>query len=205
MAVTGVILAGGQARRMGGGDKCLRLLGGRPILAHIIERVRPQVAHLVLSANGDPARFAAFGLEVVADPVPGSVGPLAGILAALDWAAERARESTFIASFPADTPFVPSDLVSRLVGAALGADADLAWAVSNGQRHPATAVWRVGLREDLRAAITVEKLYRIADWTCRYRLVEVPFAVDAVDPFLNINRAADLEAAERFLAGSRVT
>jgi molybdopterin-guanine dinucleotide biosynthesis protein A len=198
VAPAGVIVAGGRSQRMGGGDKFMRPLRGEPILGHVIARSRRQVRALVLNANGDPARLAAFGLPVVSDSVPGYVGPLAGILAGLDWAARQG--SGWLASFTADAPFVPLNLVSRLSEAATGAGADIACAASGGRRHPAIALWRVGLRDPLRAAITSEQLYRVDTWAARYRRVEVDFPVDPIDPFLNINEVADLAAAESALS-----
>ncbi len=198
--IAGVILAGGLSRRMGGGDKCLRELGGRPILAHIVERVRPQVSDLVLNANGDPARFAAFGLPVTADTVTGFAGPLAGVLAGLDWAAANAPQCRRVASFAADAPFLPRDLVARLVAAADRSKADLACAASAGQAHPVFGLWRVDLREALRDALVREQIHKVDRWTARYKLVQVEFPVDPVDPFFNANTVDDLADAERQLS-----
>jgi molybdopterin-guanine dinucleotide biosynthesis protein A len=198
--IAGVILAGGLSRRMGGGDKCLRVLAGRPILAHIIERAKPQVAALVLNANGDPARFAGFGLPVAPDPIPGFAGPLAGILAGLDWAAAHAPDCRVVASFAGDAPFLPRDLVSRFVEAFAAQTADLACATSAGQAHPVFGLWRVDLRDDLRRAIVDEQIHKVDLWTARYKLVHVEFSIDPVDPFFNANRPEDLAVAERLLA-----
>ncbi len=198
--VTGVILAGGQSRRMGGGDKCLRALGGRPILARIIERARPQVQALVLNANGDPARFASFALPVIADSVEGFVGPLGGILAGLDWAAANAPQGRWVASFAGDAPFLPGDLVARFLAAVEREGADLAVATSGGQAHPVFGLWRVELREDLRRALVEEQIYKVDRWTARYKLAAVEFPATPVDPFFNANRPEDLAEAERLLA-----
>ena len=198
--VVGVLLAGGQSRRMGGGDKCLRMLGGRPILTRIIERVRPQVRRLILNANGDPARFAAYGLPVAGDSVAGFAGPLAGVLAGLDWAAEHAPDCPAVATVPTDAPFLPGDLVSRLLSAVERERADLACAASNGQPHPVVGLWPVRLRGELRRAITEEDVRKVDSWTARYRLATVEFPFVPVDPFLNVNRPEDLAEAERFLA-----
>jgi molybdopterin-guanine dinucleotide biosynthesis protein A len=197
--VAGVILAGGLSRRMGGGDKCLRDLGGRPILSHIVERARPQVSDLVLNANGDAARFAAFGLPVAADTVPGFAGPLAGVLAGLDWAAANAPQCRRVASFAADAPFLPRDLVARLVAAADRSNADLACAASAGQAHPVFGLWRLDLREALRDALVREQIHKVDRWTARYKLVQVEFPVEPVDPFFNANTVEDLAVAERHL------
>jgi molybdenum cofactor guanylyltransferase len=156
MSVAGVILAGGLSRRMGGGDKCLRPIGGRPILAHIIERVRPQVAALVLNANGDAARFAPFGLPVAGDVVEGFAGPLAGVLTGMEWARHNAPACKWLASFASDAPFVPRDLVARLLAAVEAQGADLACAASGGQAHPVFGLWRVDLAPALRSALVEE-------------------------------------------------
>ncbi len=195
----GVVLAGGQSTRMGGGDKCLRDLGGRPILAHILARARPQVSALVLNANGDPARFASFGLPVVADTVEGYAGPLAGVLAGLDWAAANAPGVVWVASFASDAPFFPTDLVEHLHAAVAAGGADLACAVSGGQAHPVFGLWRVDLREALRDAMVREKVYKVDRWTARYRLATVEYPAVPDDPFFNANRPDDLDAARRQL------
>lgn len=198
--VLGVLLAGGQSRRMGGGDKCLRPLGGRPILQRIVERVRPQVRRLILNANGDPARFADYDLPVVGDSVEGFAGPLAGVLAGLDWAAENAPECPVIVTVPTDAPFLPTDLVDGLWHAVKLQGAELACAASDGQSHPVVGLWPVALRDDLRRAMTAEEIRKVDAWTARYRLVTVEFPALPVDPFLNVNRPDDLAAAERLLA-----
>jgi molybdopterin-guanine dinucleotide biosynthesis protein A len=198
--VAGVILAGGLSRRMGGGDKCLRPLGGRPVLAHIVARVRPQAAALVLNANGDPARFAAFGLPVAADVVEGFPGPLAGVLTGLEWAAAQAPRCRWLASFAGDAPFVPHDLVARLVAAVQAERADLACAASGGQSHPVFGLWRAELAVDLRRAVVDEGVRKVDMWTARYKLVTVEFATTPFDPFFNANRPEDLAEAERLLA-----
>jgi molybdopterin-guanine dinucleotide biosynthesis protein A len=199
--VVGVILAGGLARRMGGGDKCLRPLGGRPVLAHVVERVRPQVDRLMLNANGDPARFAAFGLPVAADVVEGFAGPLAGILTGMAWAAAHAPECSWLASFPCDAPFPPRDLVARLVQAVEAEGADMACAASGGRTHPVVGLWPVGEREALRRAMTQEEIRKVDVWTARYRLAVVEFdAAEGIDPFFNANSPKDLEQAEGWLA-----
>jgi molybdopterin-guanine dinucleotide biosynthesis protein A len=198
--VVGVLLAGGLARRMGGGDKALRLLGGRTLLDHVIERLRPQVAALVLNANGDPARFAKFGLPVVPDSIPDFAGPLAGILAGLDWAAEHRPDCDMIVSAPTDAPFLPRDLVARLLQGMAAEGADLACAASGGQPHPVVGLWPVRLRDSLRQALAAEGVRKVDVWTARYRLATVPFADTPIDPFFNANRPADLAAAATLLA-----
>ena len=197
-AVVGLLLAGGQSRRMGGGDKCLRMLGGETILARIIGRVRPQVRRLVLNANGDPARFAGYELPVVADSVEGFAGPLAGVLAGLDWAAAQAPDCPWVASAPTDAPFLPPDLVAWMLAAI--DDADMACAASGGQAHPVVGLWPVRLRDELRRALTVEGIHKVDVWTGRYRLATVEFPIAGVDPFFNTNRPEDLAEAERLLS-----
>jgi molybdopterin-guanine dinucleotide biosynthesis protein A len=200
-SVIGLLLAGGQSRRMGGGDKCLRPLGGETILSRIIARVRPQVRHVVLNANGDPARFAGYGLPVIADSVEGFAGPLAGVLAGLDWAAANAPGCPWVASVPTDAPFLPADLVARLL-AAVEEGADLACAASGGQPHPVVGLWPVRLRDDLRHALVAEQIHKVDIWTHRHRLATVDFPIAGIDPFFNTNRPDDLAEAERLLMTS---
>lgn len=199
--VAGVLLAGGLARRMGGGDKCLRLLGGETILDRIVGRVRPQVDALVLNANGDPSRFAPTGLPVTPDTIQGFAGPLAGVLAGMDWAREHAPECVWLVSIPTDAPFLPLDLVARLRAAVQEEGAEMACAASGGRAHPVIGLWPMGLADDLRRAMVDEDIRKVDVWTGRYRLATVEFSTDPYDPFFNANRPADLEAAERLLAG----
>jgi molybdopterin-guanine dinucleotide biosynthesis protein A len=197
-SVVGLLLAGGQSRRMGGGDKCLRPLGGEAILSRIVGRVRPQVRRLVLNANGNPARFAGYDLPVIADSIEGFAGPLAGVLAGLDWAAANAADCPWVASVPTDAPFLPADLVSRL-RAAVEQGADMACAASGGQPHPVVGLWPVRLRGDLRHALVAEQIHKVDIWTARYRLATVEFPIGGIDPFFNTNRPEDLAEAERLL------
>jgi molybdenum cofactor guanylyltransferase len=196
--VVGVLLAGGQARRMGGGDKSLRPLGGRTILDHVIERARPQVAALLLNANGDPARFARFGLPIAADVVEGFAGPLAGVLTGMEWARANRPDCAWIVTIATDTPFFPRDLVARMYQAV--ESADLACASSSGRTHPVFGLWPVRLAGDLRRAMVEEEIRKVDVWTARYRLVEVDFSAAPFDPFFNANRPEDLAEAERLLA-----
>jgi molybdopterin-guanine dinucleotide biosynthesis protein A len=184
---------------MGGGDKCLRPLGGRTILDHVLERARPQVRALVLNANGDPARFAAFDLPVAADVIEGFAGPLAGVLTGMVWAGRHRPECPWIATIATDTPFFPTDLVARLLAAIEADGADLACAASVGRAHPVFGLWPVRLAGDLRTAMVDEQIRKVDVWTARHRLVEVPFAADPIDPFFNTNRPEDLAEAERLL------
>jgi len=193
----GLLLAGGLARRMGGGDKPLKQIGGRSILSHVVARLGPQCDSLLLNANGDPGRFAAYGLPVIADSVPDFAGPLAGILAGLDWLAENRRDLSWLVSIAADTPFIPRDLVSRLHAARVAAGVPLACAASGGWTHPVIGLWSVALREDLRHALTVEDERKIDRWTARHGVAQVEWPVDPVDPFFNANRPDDLNEAAR--------
>jgi molybdopterin-guanine dinucleotide biosynthesis protein A len=199
----GVLLAGGQSRRMGGGDKCLRPLGDRTILEHVIDRIRPQVGPLILNANGDPDRFQSYGLPVVADVVDGFAGPLAGVLTGLRWAEINAPQCEWLLSVPTDAPFVPKNLATSLRQEISAQDAQLACATSRGRTHPVVALWPVALADALEQALVGEDIRKIDRWTARYRLVEVSFDDTGVDPFFNANRPEDLAIAERLLAGER--
>ncbi|WP_170589447.1 molybdenum cofactor guanylyltransferase MobA [Ruegeria arenilitoris] len=206
----GVILAGGLATRMGGGDKGVLQLGGQSLLAHVIDRLAPQVAGLALNANGDPARFADLGLPVLPDSIAGYAGPLAGVLAGLDWAAGRGADCIVTAA--ADTPFFPRDLVDRLMRAAQGQAHPLALATtprtgdealkSGGgrrvNRHPTFGLWPVALRDDLRAALT-DGLRKVVLWTDRHDGREALFPADPFDPFFNVNTPEDLIRAQHLL------
>ncbi len=199
--VIGVLLAGGLARRMGGGDKCLLELAGRPLLSHAIERLAPQTDGLVLNANGDPARFAAFGLDVAPDPIAGYAGPLAGVLAGMEWARRNRPSARWIATAASDTPFFPRDYVARLLAAAQPHHPAIAMAASGGREHPVFSLWPVALIADLRSALE-SGTRKILDWTDRHTTVTVPFEMidgpdGAIDPFFNANHPEDLERAAR--------
>ncbi|MFX0547279.1 molybdenum cofactor guanylyltransferase MobA [Roseovarius sp. S1116L3] len=187
-----IILAGGLATRMGGGDKGLLPLGGTTLLDHVIQRVTPQVAAVALNANGDPARLDRFGLPVLADPVEGYVGPLAGVLAGMDWAAQQGAET--VVSVAADTPFFPCDLVPRLLLAAEGMEAPLALAATPDGRHPTFGLWPVALRDDLRAAL-MGGLRKVVQWTDAHGAKAAMFPEDG-DPFFNVNTPEDLARAQ---------
>lgn len=204
--VAGVLLAGGMSRRMGGVEKALMALGGKPLVVHAADRMAPQVASLILNANGDPARFACLPLEIVPDPTTDRPGPLAGILGALDWFAENAPEVAAVASVPADTPFVPDDLVARLrEGLASQSGTPVAVAQSRGRRHPVIGLWTRGAASEIRAAL--ERGERKAEAMIdRLGAVAVPFsdldiAGHAVDPFFNINTPDDFSTAQAILTG----
>lgn len=188
----GVILAGGQARRMGGGDKALRLLAGRPLLDHVLPRIAPQVAWVALNANGDPARFAAWGLPVLADTVPGFPGPLAGVLAGLRWAAALGASELLVA--PTDSPFLPPDLLARL--RAGRGEAALACAASAGRTHPVAALWRTALADPLEAALQAgDRRLEAVMRGFGLAVVEFPAGPQG-DPFANLNTPEELAAAE---------
>ncbi|MEL6375339.1 MAG: molybdenum cofactor guanylyltransferase MobA [Pseudomonadota bacterium] len=219
--IAGIVLAGGQSRRMGGGDKTLLHLAGRPMLQHVIDAVRPQVARLALNANGDAARFAPFGLDVEPDPIDGFVGPLAGVLAGMAWARRTAPEVDHIATVSGDAPFLPADLVQRL-SAALNAPAQtsqdapptglsarprIALARSDGHLHPVIGLWPVALHDDLAAALN-DGVRKVLHWTDRHGTLGVDFAMmdtggEVIDPFFNANKPEDLARAQAILEAMR--
>ena len=196
----GLVLAGGLARRMGGGDKARIRIGDKTILERVLMRLKPQSAGIILNANGDPARFAAFGLPVIADGVADFPGPLAGILAALDWAAANRPDVRLVLSAAADCPFLPRDLVTRLHDALEADNAELAVAASDGQSHPVIGLWSVALREQLRHALVVEDVRKIDRWTARFRLATVTWPTTPLDPFFNANTMDDIAEADRLAA-----
>lgn len=198
--IVGLLLAGGLARRMGGGDKALRTLGGRTVLQRIIDTISPQVSTLLLNANGDPARFAEYGLPVVPDVIEGFAGPLAGVLTGLEWMAENRPEAQWLLTVPSDAPFMPKDLVVRLKAEMERNNGQLACASTNGRTHPVVGLWPVALKGDLRKAMVEEDMRKIDLWTARYDIVHVEFSTDPVDPFFNANRPEDFDAAEALLA-----
>jgi molybdopterin-guanine dinucleotide biosynthesis protein A len=196
----GVVLAGGLARRMGGGDKARIRIGGQTILERVLARFGPQCTGIILNANGDPARFVDTGLPVVPDSVPDFAGPLAGILAGLDWAAAHAPEVADIVSAPGDCPFLPDDLVARLAAARRAAGVPLACARSGEWRHPVLGLWPVALRDDLRKALVEEKLHKIEAWTARHGVAIADWPATPIDPFFNVNTPQDAAEAERLAA-----
>jgi molybdopterin-guanine dinucleotide biosynthesis protein A len=199
-ATLGLVLAGGLARRMGGGDKALLAVGRETILDRVVARFGPQCTGLLLNANGDPARFARFGLPVVADDIPDFAGPLAGILAGLDWLAANEPRLEWMASVPGDCPFVPRNLVPRLHQARMAEGTPLACAKSGDWRHPVAGLWPVALRSDLRRALTEEGLHKIEVWTGRHGVAIAEWPDKPVDPFFNVNRPEDLANAEALAA-----
>lgn len=202
-AIAGLILAGGASRRMGGGDKALALLAARPMLAHVVDRFAPQVAPLAINANGDAARFAAFAYPVVADRHEGLLGPLAGVHTGLVWAKSQGGGNTLLATVPADAPFVPRDLVERLHAGLNASGSRIAIATSATGRHPVAALWSLSLEGSLHDALT-RGIRKVGQFVDEVGAVEVAFAPNAwggrtIDPFMNINTAEDLTAAERFM------
>ncbi len=196
----GLVLAGGLARRMGGGDKARIRIGGKTILERVLSRLKPQCSGVILNANGDPARFSDTGLPVVADTVPDFAGPLAGILAGLDWAAAHAPDIADVVSVPGDCPFLPQDLVMRLSAARRAAGLPLACARSGDWRHPVVGLWPVTLRADLRMALVEEDLHKIETWTARHGVAIADWPSAPVDPFFNVNTPEDAAEAERVAA-----
>ena len=196
----GLVLAGGLARRMGGGDKALLRIGGATILERVLERFAPQCPQVILNANGDPVRFASTRLPVVADDIPDFAGPLAGVVAGLDWAASHAPQVAWVASVPGDCPFLPRDLVARLHAARAAEGQPLACARSGAWRHPVVGLWPVALRGDLRHALTQEGLHKIEVWTGRHGVAIADWPAAPVDPFFNVNTPEDAAEADRLAA-----
>lgn len=205
--VTGVLLAGGRSRRLGGGDKGLLALAGKPMIIHVRDRLAPQVGQMVLSANGDPSRFAALGLPIAADTVPGFAGPLAGLLAGMRWSQTQAPDTRAIVSVSADAPFLPEDLVARLNAAAADRPLTIVLGRSDSGLHPVIGLWPLALADDLEAALG-EGVRKVLHWARRHDTVEVPFAPlefggRAVDPFFNINTPEELAEARALIEGRR--
>jgi len=193
----GAILAGGLARRMGGGDKPLSVMGGRAMLARIVERLMPQVTRVVLNANGDPHRFDSFRLPVAADSLPDHPGPLAGVLAALDWTANIDPGVAWVVTLPGDVPFVPRDLVARLHAARQRGGATLACAASRGRAHSVIALWPVAIRDELRAALAGHGIRKVGLFLQQRGCATTAWPAAPVDPFFNINTPDDLAEADR--------
>jgi molybdopterin-guanine dinucleotide biosynthesis protein A len=191
----GLVLAGGLARRMGGGDKAFLKIAGKTILERVLSRFQPQCTALILNANGDPKRFEIYKLPVVADDIPDFAGPLAGILAGLDWATINAPQIEFIASVPGDCPFLPRDLVPRLHAARIEEKRPLACAKSGDWRHPVAGIWPTSLRANLRHALTREGLHKIEVWTGKHGVAVATWPDEPIDPFFNVNTPEDLARA----------
>lgn len=195
----GILLAGGRATRLGGDDKALKTLRGVPLLARVASILRPQCGSFLISANGDTTRFAQFGAPVVVDDIGGFAGPLAGILAGLDFIAKQQPQAAFAVSVATDTPFLPADLVERLHAARSATDADTVCARSGGVRHPIVALWPVAIRAALRQALVGENLHKVDRFLSRYDVAYADWPTTPFDPFFNINRPDDLADAERIL------
>ncbi|MBO6552604.1 MAG: molybdenum cofactor guanylyltransferase MobA [Roseitalea sp.] len=196
--ILGVVLAGGRSSRMGGTDKALIALAGKLLIAHVAERLAPQVGAMAVNANGDAARFDRLGLPVFADTIGGHAGPLAGVLAAMRFASDRGAAFTHVATAATDTPFFPTDLVTRLAAAATTPDT-IAMAASDGNRHPVFALWPTGLAGDLESWLAGTDTFKVMAWAKRHRFAPVEFGPGphGADPFFNINTPEDLTAAER--------
>jgi len=198
----GLVLAGGLARRMGGGDKARIEIGGVTILDRVLATLSGQCIDIIINANGDPKRFEDTGCVVVADTVPDFAGPLAGILAGLDWLAAQGNGVEWLLSVPGDCPFLPDDLVERLHQARrkMGAGVPLACARSGEWRHPVVGLWPLALREDLRKALVEEDLRKIEVWTARHGVAIAEWPDQPIDPFFNVNTPDDAKRAEQVAA-----
>ncbi len=200
----GLLLAGGQSRRMGGGDKCLLKLGGEPLLTHIIKRLKPQVSTMLINANGDPGRFAEFGLPVIADSVEGFAGPLAGVLAGMVWARMNQPETRWVVTAATDTPFFPADYAEKLLQSVDNTYPSIALSTSQGRSHPVFGLWPTALAEDLDQALR-SGVRKVLDWTdhhntCLVEFLQIEIGGEKLDPFFNVNRPEDLTQAETLIA-----
>lgn len=197
-----VLLAGGQSRRMGGGTKFLQKLGGKTLLTHTIDTLRPQVSEFVLNMNVKIADITSPEIPIVQDSVTGFAGPLAGILTGMEYFRRKGCEATHMLSVPTDAPFIPSNLVERLAVEIQGNTEKIVMANSEGRVHPVVALWPISLAADLRVALVEEDLRKILVFANRYPRSEVIWSEKLRDPFFNINRPEDLEEAERRLLQS---
>lgn len=202
--VAGVILAGGLSRRMGGGDKPLLSLAGKPMIGHVIDRLGPQCEAVAINANGDPKRFNSFGYPVFPDSIGDFSGPLAGVLSGMEWAAENGN-FTHVVTAAADTPFLPEDLVAKLLEAAGGSQDTIVLASSNDRRHPVFGLWPVALRDDLRSWMQSTDTFKVLAWVDRHANAKVDFPMtrignEVVDPFFNANTPDDMERAEQMIS-----
>jgi molybdenum cofactor guanylyltransferase len=198
----GLVLAGGLARRMGGGDKARIEIGGVTILDRVLATLSGQCVDIIINANGDPERFADTGCIVVPDTVPDFAGPLAGILVGLDWLAAQENGIEWLLSVPGDCPFLPDDLVERLHQARrdMGSGMRLACARSGEWRHPVVGLWPLALRADLRKALIEEDLRKIEVWTARHGVAIAEWPAEPIDPFFNVNTPEDAVKAEKIVA-----
>lgn len=203
--ITGVVLAGGLSRRMGGGDKGLLELAGKPMLSHVIDRLAPQVDRVIINANGAPERFAAWPLPVVADTIGGFAGPLAGILAGMRWSQANLPGARFIVTAAGDAPLLPGDLAHRLHAGLRQGSATIALAQSYGELHPVIGLWPLALADDLEARLR-SGVRKVLDWTGRHTAAAVPFPPvrlrgQDIDPFFNANTPAELERLRALVGG----
>jgi len=195
-SVVGIILAGGLARRMGGGDKCLLPLAGKTLLQRTVDRAQPQVEQLLLNANGSSLRFARTRLPVIADTYANNLGPLAGIHTGFTWMETKAPNAAWLVSFASDTPFFPTNLVEALLDGAKTSSSKLVVAVSKSRVHPVFALWHISLKTKIEAQLATGEVPRLQEWMTAQNPAQVEFNADAYDPFFNINTPQDLYAAE---------
>ncbi len=196
--VVGCVLAGGLSRRMGV-EKTLIPLGGEPLLQHVMSRLDRQVGTTILNANGDATRFRSIFQTIVPDSIVGSVGPLAGILAGLEWTRDNVPHASWVMTVACDSPFIPRDLTDRLGRAIEAEGADMACAASGGRTHPVFGMWPVRLADDLRNAVLKEDVRKVDVWTSRYNVAKVDYPDVPYDPFFNANTPDDLVKAQKIL------
>ncbi len=194
--VVGILLAGGKSSRMGGGDKCLKKLGNKTILEHVIARSFPQVEKLILNVNGQYSEYARYKLPIVSDVVAGHCGPLAGILTGMSWVKKNLPSCKWLVSLPTDAPFFPNNLVEKLFSALEENKARISYACSHGRNHPVFGLWPVDLEEDLRRSIVEDKVRKIEFWTNKFTTSRAEFVSRSFDPFFNINNREQLEKAK---------
>lgn len=202
--VAGVIVAGGQSRRWGGGDKFLAPVGGKTLLQHVIDRVEIQVRMLILNANGSAPEYGGLGMTVISDNVKGDRGPLAGVLTGLDWVRENLPGVKWVMTVPSDAPFLPADLAERLLASVNDERADMGCVMSGGRTHPVIGLWPVALCDQLRHDLTINDVRKVDAWTASYKVAYPAWSVEPVDPFFNINTRDDLESAESLIAAVTV-
>jgi molybdenum cofactor guanylyltransferase len=198
--VAGVIVAGGQSRRWGGGDKFLAAVGGKILLRHVIDRVRRQVRMLILNANSPAPEYGGLGMTTIPDNVTGDRGPLAGVLTGLDWVRENLPGVKWVMTVPSDAPFLPTDLAARLLASVTDEGADMGCVMSGGRTHPVIGLWPVALCDQLRHDLTINDVRKVDAWTANYKIAYPAWSVEPVDPFFNINTRDDLEVAETLIA-----
>lgn len=197
MKIIGAIIAGGRSSRMGGREKAFLELASKPLILHVIEQFEPQVDQLVINANGDAARFSEFGLEVVPDALTSLMTPLAGLHAALRFT--KNVEAKMLVTVPSDTPFLPFNLVAKLLEKALVRGAAIA--ASGDHEHFIIGAWKTELLDDLDRAIASDNVFRVKDWARRVSAQSVIWPVEPYDPFFNVNAPDDLRIAEQILGG----